>query len=785
LLNKLELPKKVLSQLTTKLVVKYYTRVMVERPSAMREYKDNNRYSLFAIFCYHRKRLLIDSLVDLFIKLTMMLRTKSEKFVDDKILSEVKRVNGKFDILYTLSSSALSNPRGIIEETIYPSVGRDTLIDLVKELNCRGNWYQTQVHTKMRSFYSHAYRKMLLLLLDTLVMKVSRRDNESLLNAVELIKTYRAHSGEYYPSDLDIPIDGVITREWIQMVVEPFGSTVKIRKANYELAVLQELNKRINCKMVWIMGAYRYRDPDEDLPKDFEENRKHYYSLLELPLNSFEFINPLKDKLHYSLQELNNTIVNNKKVEILNKDNGHIKISPATPQAEPKNIHSLHQAIKKQYGTINLIDVLKEVDLQINFTDLMQTVATKEVIPRETLRRRLLLCIYGIGTNTGLKCISSANDSVTLDDLRYVKRRFITVENIRLAITEIVNKVLEIRDPRIWGTASTSVICDSKKLSVWDQNLMVEWHVRYRGRGVMVYWHVDKNALCVFSQLKTCSSSEIGSMIKGILQHCTNMEIDKAYMDTHGQSTLAFGASELLKIELLPRLKNIYAQKLFYPSSSHKSQYENLQLILKEPINWKLIEENYDEVIKHLAALKTGLVEPDVFVKRFSHDNFQHPVYRALIEIGKASRTIFLCKYLQSETLRIEIHEAQNVVERLNSIMGFIFYGKLGEISTNIKDQQELAIVCLHLLQACMAYANTQIVQNVLSKLEWQNVLTIEDYRALNILFHSHINPYGLFPLDLKKRLPLTAKAVNNKNYMNKTTNLSHLTEINRDLEVV
>jgi TnpA family transposase len=314
---------------------------------------------------------------------------------------------------------------------------------------------------------------------------------------------------------------------------------------------------------------------------------------------------------------------------------------------------------------------------------------------------------------------------------------------------------------------------------------MVEWHVRYRGRGVMVYWHVDKNALCVFSQLKTCSSSEIGSMIKGILQHCTNMEIDKAYMDTHGQSTLAFGASELLKIELLPRLKNIYAQKLFYPSSSHKSQYENLQLILKEPINWKLIEENYDEVIKHLAALKTGLVEPDVFVKRFSHDNFQHPVYRALIEIGKASRTIFLCKYLQSETLRIEIHEAQNVVERLNSIMGFIFYGKLGEISTNIKDQQELAIVCLHLLQACMAYANTQIVQNVLSKLEWQNVLTIEDYRALNILFHSHINPYGLFPLDLKKRLPLTAKAVNNKNYMNKTTNLSHLTEINRDLEVV
>jgi TnpA family transposase len=62
-----------------------------------------------------------------------------------------------------------------------------------------------------------------------------------------------------------------------------------------------------------------------------------------------------------------------------------------------------------------------------------------------------------------------------------------------------------------------------------------------------------------------------------------------------------------------------------------------------------------------------------------------------------------------SEELRIEIHEAQNVVERLNSVMGFIFYGKLGELSTNIKEYQELGIICLHLLQTCMAYINTII----------------------------------------------------------------------------
>ena len=78
---------------------------------------------------------------------------------------------------------------------------------------------------------------------------------------------------------------------------------------------------------------------------------------------------------------------------------------------------------------------------------------------------------------------------------------------------------------------------------------------------------------------------------------------------------------------------------------------------------------------------------------------------------------------------------------------------KWEKYSTNIKTDQELSIVCLHLLQASMAYVNTIIFQNVLSRLEWQNILTPEDKCALNVLFHSHINPYGLFPLDLQKRL--------------------------------
>jgi TnpA family transposase len=75
---------------------------------------------------------------------------------------------------------------------------------------------------------------------------------------------------------------------------------------------------------------------------------------------------------------------------------------------------------------------------------------------------------------------------------------------------------------------------------------MTEWHIRYGGRGVMIYWHVEKKSVCIYSQLKRCSSSEVAAMMEGVLRHCTDMEVEHQYVDSHGQSEVAFAFSHLL-----------------------------------------------------------------------------------------------------------------------------------------------------------------------------------------------------------------------------------------------
>ena len=62
-------------------------------------------------------------------------------------------------------------------------------------------------------------------------------------------------------------------------------------------------------------------------------------------------------------------------------------------------------------------------------------------------------------------------------------------------------------------------------------------------------------------------------------------------------------------------------------------------------------------------------------------------------------------------------------------------------------------MLTLHLLQNSLVYINTLMLQQVLSEEAWEDRLTREDRRGVTPLFYGHINPYGIFPLDMGARL--------------------------------
>lgn len=740
-------------KLSPNIVRKYHDYVMSLSPSELGQLRPNKKYTLLASFCYVRGVRFVDNLIEILLRLTHRISNNGSKKAKAEFWQNRRVIYNKEKVLHKMAVVSVEHPKGIIEQEIYPKVGKEVLENIAKDLQ---NFDEYQMHRKyhyMRLSYIKHYRRILYPILDNLTYSSNNAKNNKILKAVELIKKYIDSKLVYYPEDEVIP--AIFSKNVKKIVIETTKTGEKVNKINYEIAALRVLRVRLRCKEIWVEGAAKYRNPDEELPKDFNDKRIDYYQELNKPQDVEEFISELKNELNYWLITLNKNIPRNKKVNIVSRrKKPRIKVSPLTLQKEPENIDKLKQEILGRWPGISLLDVLKEVELRLDLTSTFESVAGKEVMDRRELQYKILLCLFALATNTGLKRISGNIPGITYEDLKYIQKRFFNKDNLRSSIIKVVNGNLEIRDKTLFGGITISCACDATKFSAWDQNLMTEWHVRYRGPGIMVYWHVDKKSLCVYSQIKTCASSEIVSMIEGIIHHATDAKVTKSYVDSNGQSLVAFAFSYLLNFALLPRLKGIGSERLYIPEANF-ADVKNIESILTRIINWDIIKENYDQMIQYAIALKLRMAEPEALLKRFTAHNLQHPVYQALQELGRVIKTIFICKYLCSEELRQEIHDGLNVVERWNSVNDFIFYGRKSTISTNAEVNQELAILSLHLLQACLVYINTLMIQKVLELQQWANRLTVEDKRALTPLIYAHINPYGIFKLDMNERIAI------------------------------
>jgi len=474
------------------------------------------------------------------------------------------------------------------------------------------------------------------------------------------------------------------------------------------------------------------------------------------PLDARTFVRALKERLTTALAQFNHVLPQLSHLRIVRPkkkpERGLWALAKLEPQPEPQSLGLIKEAISQRYGILDLLDVFVEADRTVDFTRFFTHSGTKEMRSREALRPLLILDLFAEGTNTGIRRVANANAQYRYEELLYVRKTYFSPEALRNANGAVVNKLLALRNPRLWGEGASSCASDATKFESWKQNPMTEWRSRYKGYGVMVYWHVETNAVCIYSQLKRFSNSEIAAMIEGLVRHDTEMRVEKNFVDSHGQSEVAFAFCHLLgTVRLMPRLKRLKYERLYLPDKETADDYPHLAGTWARPIRWDLVEQQYDEMVKATVALTRGTATAEAILKRYNSYNATHPTYKALAEVGKAEKSIFLCDYLRSRETQHEVHEGLNVVENWNATNDFLCYGRQGELATNSREQQEIVTLSLQLLQNCLMLINTLLLERTIEREGLWERLSTEDLRALTPLFHGHINPYGQFALDLAR----------------------------------
>ena len=124
----------------------------------------------------------------------------------------------------------------------------------------------------IRSSYRSHYRRMLPIVLDALAFRSNNREHRPVLEALAVIGRHADSKLHGYPAEETVPLDGVVPAAWRDAVssVTPragYRSTGSPMRS----ARSQALRERLRCKEIWVEGADRYRNPDEDLPADFED----------------------------------------------------------------------------------------------------------------------------------------------------------------------------------------------------------------------------------------------------------------------------------------------------------------------------------------------------------------------------------------------------------------------------------------------------------------------------------------------------------------------------------
>jgi TnpA family transposase len=410
----------------------------------------------------------------------------------------------------------------------------------------------------------------------------------------------------------------------------------------------------------------------------------------------------------------------------------------------PADFPRVQALLRERLPEQNILDLLHETDHWLHWTrhfGPLSGFAPKFPQPRE----RYLATTFCYGCNLGPTQLARSLPGLDRKQIAWVNQRHVSEAKLDAAIVALVNAYNQFTLPQFWGSGD-HVAADGMKWDVYEQNLLAEYHLRYGSWGGVGYYHVSEKYIALFSRFIPCGVWEGVYILDGLMTNASEIQPSIVHADTQGQSTAIFGLAHLLGIQLMPRIRNWKDLTLFRPSRT--ARYQHLDQLFGDPINWRLIEIVWPDLLRIGMSVKAGKLTPSTILRRLGTYSRKNRVYLALRELGRAIRTGFLLQYLSDAELRRLILRSLNKSELFNGFLRWVFFGGEGLITENRRDEQRKIIKYNHLVANVVIFHNVVMMTKVLRQLLAEgHAISAEALAVLSPYLTAHINRLGVYSL--------------------------------------
>jgi TnpA family transposase len=706
------------------------------------QFKPAQRYPLLVCFLDQAWPTLIDVAVRMHGDIIQGIFRRAETRRNTVIMQHGQRLNDKVLLLARLARLVLDEeniPNADLRTAIYGCVPRDRLANTIRECDELAQPADYAPFTFAARSYAYL-RRFGPSFLRTVHFEAEEADHP-LLEAVKFMQA--VNNGQRSFEDPPLKF---VPWPWKSYVVD---DKEQVKRPMYELCLHDRLAKAVDRGELWVSGSQAYtsfRDDwiaDEAWPAARAKFLNQFPELADVDV----FLKRARTTLDEQMTAANR-LWPDLQDEVWIKE-GTLHLARLEARVLPAGVARLQERLTDLFPRPGIAQLLLEVNHWVGVDQLLTNLNPQQQ-PTENLTAKKLAVILAEGLNIGLKNMSYCVPTMSYADLAGVYDRYVREETLRQALVAVVNFYHRLPVTRSWGegTASSS---DGQLFGVPIRTVHAQYHPKSpskSGRAVSVYTHVSDHGMPFYGRVIHDLSQEGAYVLDGLLYHETDLTPQRHFVDTGGYQDTLWGACHLLGFSLEPRIRDIGDMRLFR-MRRNVDQFQHLRDLFSAPINTRAIRENWDDVLRLMASIYTGVVPASRVLSKLNAYHVETGLYKALREIGRIAKTSFLLDYFTQRPVRRRVQRGLNLQESIHALARALFIGQRGELRLRDLNAQLHRISCLQLVMAMVITWNAAYLSAAVDKLKAEGV-TITDEQLAHILpvLSEHINLLGNYEFE-------------------------------------